>query len=88
MVRELSLIYLEPPVARPKTRTSPAQLPLPYTPPSVTVGKRVLHPPSTVPWSLVTIVMPPYFKRRLLNLLLEAHRIGWQVDIRLIQVFM
>jgi hypothetical protein len=75
-------------VAKPKTRTAPGQLPLPSPTPTVTVGRRVLHPPATVPWSLITIVLPPYFKRRILNLLLEAHRIGWQVDVRLIQVFM
>jgi hypothetical protein len=75
-------------VAKPKTSASKAQLPLPNLTPTVTVGRRVLHPPATVPWSLITIVLPPYFKRRILNLLLEAHRIGWQIDVRLIQVFM
>jgi hypothetical protein len=70
-------------VAKKKSST---QLPLKL--PTITVGSRVLHPPAVVPWTLITIVLPPYFRRRVLALLLEAHRLGWQVDMRLVQMFM
>lgn len=57
--------------------------------PNVIIGSRsVANPPSGVPWQIFKIADPPTFQRRMLGILVEASLLGWQVDPRLVAIFL